>query len=64
MDWQLTASLVIVLLAGGYLARRGWLLFSRKKTGGCGSCSTGAVKNDGVVSLSVDRVTKQGAEVG
>lgn len=58
MDWQLAASLGIVGLAGGYLARRGWLLFARKKNGGCGSCSSTPGDKERVVAISVERMRK------
>ena len=60
MDWQLTATLVIVLLAGAYLLRRGWRLYRRKKnSSGCGSCSTTQPKPEGMVTLSLDKLNKR-----
>jgi hypothetical protein len=40
MDAQ---SLIVSVVLGGaaaYLARRGWLAFARKKSSGCGGCSS------------------------
>ncbi len=41
IDWQNATVAALVILAGGYLAYRGWLVVAHKKSGGCGSgCST------------------------
>jgi hypothetical protein len=32
-------TLAIVAVAAGYLARRAWGVFARKRSGGCGSCA-------------------------
>ena len=37
--WQDIAATGLVVLAGGYLAFRGWLVFWKQR-GGCGSCSS------------------------
>lgn len=41
IDWQDTTVAVLLILAGGYLAYRSWLVMANKKSGGCGSgCSS------------------------
>jgi hypothetical protein len=62
MDWQLTVTVVIVLFAGGYLVWRGWRLYSRKKSAGCGSCSADGAKKETVVGISVDRISGSSTE--
>lgn len=52
----------IVAIAAGYLARQGWLRFSRKTGGSCGSCpscgSNDSVKSRPLVTISLDALHK------
>ena len=39
-DWQSLTAIGVVTISFGYLGFRAWLLFARKKSGGCGGgCS-------------------------
>jgi hypothetical protein len=38
--WQNLAVLLVVAVAGGYLARAAWQTLARKKAAACGGCGT------------------------
>ena len=48
----------IVAIAAGYLARQGWLRFSRKSGGSCDSCpscgTNDSIKTRPLVNISLD----------
>jgi hypothetical protein len=40
MGWQNVAVMVVVIAAGGYLARLAWQSIARRKAAACGGCGT------------------------
>ena len=59
-SWQDIAAAGLVLLAGGYLAYRGWLVIWKKR-GGCSSCSSCPSGDDPKKQIvSVDSLTDSG----
>jgi len=61
MDWQLTVTLVLIVCASCYLARRSWRLWRARKqgcAGGCGSAPSpsAAPGNDVLVPISLEKL--------
>ncbi|MCH7726894.1 MAG: FeoB-associated Cys-rich membrane protein [Planctomycetes bacterium] len=47
-DWQILPAIGLVTISVGYLGFRAWLLFARKKSGGCGGgCSNCPTEKSG-----------------
>lgn len=57
IPWQDIAALILVTLAAGYLALRGWRLFFARRGGqhcnSCGGCSGGATKELSLILLNL-----------
>ncbi len=62
MNWQDLIALAIVAAAAGYLVRRGWLTFVRKRAGGCGagcgSCAAGSNQAEGKPLVTIGEIRR------
>jgi hypothetical protein len=59
LDWQTLIAVALVLLAAGYLCRRGWQTIVRKRAG-CGACSNCPADHDtaGKPLVTIDKFSK------
>jgi hypothetical protein len=60
-DWQNTLALLMVIFAGGFLARRSWLALrqrSKAGCGSCGSCSANKTANAGKPMVTLETMLK------
>jgi hypothetical protein len=60
-DWQLTMTLVLILLASCYLVRRGWRLWRGRKKGcaggcGCAASAAEAQEKQQIVPISLEKL--------
>ena len=61
-DWQSLTAIGVVTISVGFLGFRAWLLFARKKSGGCGGgCSNCPTEESGALEsfVSVEELMEQ-----